>query len=173
MPEFRRRMRSRRAVDILACPRRALGFFALRAFRLILVGQGSNNYWKRGPDFGRLPWSGARARRTSARAIDAALAAMGAAMPFCVTLIRRQAEPWVAVAISITPWSSFFPLGNSRLPVPGLYILREGECWSSRREGEVRRDIIERSPASGRASSEPYPTKFVKASLKLKCSLIN
>ena len=34
------------------------------------------------------------------------------------------------------------------------------ECWRTSREGEVRRDIIERSPASGRASSEPYPAKY-------------
>ena len=58
----------------------ALDFSARRAFRLIFGRQGSNNYWKRVPDFGRTTWAYARARRTSVRAIDAALTAMGAAL---------------------------------------------------------------------------------------------
>ena len=159
VPESGRRSRSRRPVDVL---------LARGAFSAFPLGARFGSY-----SGGRAPiiigsvgrtLGGCRGR---ARALAERLRALSMRRlrpwalrsPFCVTLIRRQAEPWVAVAISIAPWSSFFPLGNSKLPVPGLYILREGECWSSRREGEVRRGIIERSPASGRASSEPYPTK--------------
>ena len=44
VPEFGRRTRSRRLVDVLACPRSALDFSERRAFRLIFGRQGSNNY---------------------------------------------------------------------------------------------------------------------------------
>ena len=43
-PESGRRSRSRRPVDVLACPRSALGFSERRPFRLIFGMQGSNNY---------------------------------------------------------------------------------------------------------------------------------
>ena len=37
---------------------------------------------------------------------------------------------------------------------------RRGPRAGSARDGEVRRDMRERSPVSGRASSEPYPAKY-------------